>query len=204
MKLFSTPSVNKPYIWQDMKIGLLGGSFNPAHYGHVHISRKAIERLNLDAVWWMVTPQNPLKSTDDMASIEDRIESANLATKSDNRIIVTDIENHIDTRYTADTLKELSYLFPKTNFVWLMGADNLHQVHKWNEWKDIFNIMPIAVLNRPPYGQASRKSVAGEVFKKNRLRENQAFKLALSQAPSWVLLDIPLANISATEIRNKK
>ena len=119
------------------RIGLLGGSFNPAHDGHSHISNLALERLNLDCVWWLVSQQNPMKSTEGMASLDQRMEKAR-EVAGNRRIMVTDIERELGTQYTADTLPALQKKFSGGHFVWLMGADNLAQIEQWHEWENIF------------------------------------------------------------------
>ncbi|HYD19796.1 MAG TPA: nicotinate-nucleotide adenylyltransferase, partial [Patescibacteria group bacterium] len=128
-------------LWQNRTVGLLGGSFNPAHDGHRHISLYALRLLGLDAVWWMVSPQNPLKSAKEMASLATRMAGA-IAASHHPKIHVTDIEQHLNTRYTADTLRALQARFPRTKFVWLMGTDNLRQFHRWQEWQEIFKMVP--------------------------------------------------------------
>ena len=131
-------------------IGLLGGSFNPAHEGHLEISLLALEKLSLDCIWWMVSPQNPLKPKKGMASISERLSTARSAA-DDPRISVTDIETELGTLYTADTLLALRDHFSETRFVWLMGADNLLQMHHWQKWSKIFYTVPVAVFARPNY-----------------------------------------------------
>ena len=200
---FYPPQKYSGHLWANMKIGLLGGSFNPAHDGHRHISLMAMKLLNLDAIWWMVSPQNPLKSTKDMASLEQRIKSAKDVSNHP-KIIVSDIETQLGTQYTADTLHALTQRFSRTNFVWLMGADNLHQIHKWQGWKKIFNTIPIAVFDRPPYGQSVTKAMAAEYFQQNFLSETDAKLLVNTKVPSWTMLHIPLHPLSATEIREKQ
>ena len=186
-----------------MKIGLLGGSFNPAHGGHRHISLAALKRLGLDRVWWLVAPQNPLKSTDGMAPIDERLKTARKVA-GDRRIVATDIERSLGTRYTADTLKALSSRCQGHRFVWLMGADNLIQISAWRRWQEIFKIVPVAVFDRPNYGY---KALAGEAawrFRRQRLPQAKARLLADRQAPAWTFLWIPLSATSATEIRRKR
>ena len=131
------------------RIGLLGGSFNPAHDGHLHISRAAFERLKIDEVWWMVSPQNPLKKAHDMSDFNSRIQSAK-DIADDPRIIVSDIEQEMGTVFTVDTLEALKKKFPKHRFVWLMGADNLRQIPKWRGWRRIFRMVPIAIFPARP------------------------------------------------------
>jgi len=186
-----------------LKIGLLGGSFNPAHGGHRHISLAALKRLGLDRVWWLVAPQNPLKSTDGMAPIDERLKTARKVA-GDRRIVATDIERSLGTRYTADTLKALSSRCQGHRFVWLMGADNLIQISAWRRWQEIFKIVPVAVFDRPNYGY---KALAGEAawrFRRQRLPQAKARLLADRQAPAWTFLWIPLSATSATEIRRKR
>ena len=115
------------------RIGLLGGSFNPAHDGHVHISQCALKRLQLDQVWWLVTPQNPLKPSEGMAPFQERLETAR-SFVSDPRITVSDFEYRIGSRYTIDALDSLFRNYPGVRFVWLMGADNLLEAHRWHRW----------------------------------------------------------------------
>lgn len=134
-------------LWAGLRVGLLGGSFNPAHDGHRYISRLALKLLGLDEVWWLVSPQNPLKPAAGMASLGDRLARAQ-AVADHPRIRVTDLERLLGTRYTADTLAALHRCFPRTRFVWLMGADNLLQVPRWQRWTEIFETTPVA-LRRP-------------------------------------------------------
>ncbi len=140
------------------RIGLLGGSFNPAHGGHLHISRLALSRLDLDEVWWLVSPQNPLKPAAGMAPFAERLAQAADIAAADRRIKVSDIEARLGTRYTADTLKALTRRFPRARFVWLMGGDNLAQLPYWKRWQDIVGTVPIAVFDRPG---SSLRALAG-------------------------------------------
>ena len=129
-------------------IGLLGGSFNPAHTGHAYVSETALKRLKLDYVWWLVSPGNPLKASGDMASFAARLKSAQGAARHP-RFIVTDIEQRLGTRYTADTVAALKQRFPKIHFVWLMGSDNLESFSRWQRWQQIVQTIPLAVVQRP-------------------------------------------------------
>ncbi|MGY9001339.1 MAG: nicotinate-nucleotide adenylyltransferase, partial [Rhodospirillales bacterium] len=131
-----TPSLK----FSHKRIGILGGSFNPAHRGHLHVSRQALDLMQLDEVWWMVSPQNPLKSSEGMADFDMRLGSAS-AIAADQRIRVTGIEVELGTTYTAETLKKLKEYYPKAKFVWLMGADNLIQISKWKDWQKIFKLV---------------------------------------------------------------
>ncbi len=190
------------HLWSGRTVGLLGGSFNPAHEGHRHISLYALKLLGLEAVWWMVSPQNPLKSKKDMAPLQERMASARKASHHP-RIIVTDIEQHLHTRYTADTLRALQTHFPATRFVWLMGTDNLHQVHRWQEWQKIFSLVPVAVLDRPPRGNSVRSCPAFERFRACLEPQEQSQLLKTQPPPVWTILHIPLNEQSATKIRAK-
>lgn len=197
------PSPHQSGLWANRTVGLLGGSFNPAHEGHRHISLYALKLLGLDAVWWMVSPQNVLKSTDDMASLEKRMASAAEASNHPD-IYVTDIEQKMNTRYTVDTLTELKNHFPRTHFIWLMGTDNLLQVHHWREWEKIFNLVPVAILDRPPRGNSIKSCPALERFRSSLLPQEQAQLLKVSKPPVWTILHIPLNEQSATNIREKR
>jgi nicotinate-nucleotide adenylyltransferase len=185
------------------RIGLLGGSFNPAHEGHRDISLAALAYLDLDEVWWLVSPQNPLKPADGMASFAERMASAR-AMAHHPRIRVTDIEQRLGTRYTADTLRKLVMRFPSYRFVWLMGADNLAQIASWRDWTKIFHLTPIAVFDRPTYTIKALNSLAARRFRRSRRREAALKTLAATPAPAWVFVHHRLNPISATQIRAER
>jgi nicotinate-nucleotide adenylyltransferase len=182
------------------RIGLLGGSFNPAHAGHRYISREALKRLRLDEVWWMVSPQNPLKAPTDMAPFAERMAQA-AAVADDRRIRVTDVERRLGTVFTADTLKALLPRHRRCRFVWLMGADNLEQIWEWKDWTSIFATIPIAVFARPPYSPAILSGRAAARFAAWRIAEKKAPQLANMQAPAWVFFHMRPHAGSATRIR---
>ncbi|MBM3565712.1 MAG: nicotinate-nucleotide adenylyltransferase [Alphaproteobacteria bacterium] len=182
------------------RIGLLGGSFNPAHQGHLHISRAALKRLRLDEVWWLVSPQNPLKSARGMGPLAKRAADARRIARHP-RIRVSTVESELGTVYTADTLRRLTRRFPEIRFVWLMGADNLAQIHRWRDWADVFAAMPVAVFARPTYSLRALASVAARQFARVRVPEAAAGALADRRPPSWAFLHIPLSFASATAIR---
>lgn len=184
------------------KIGLLGGSFNPAHEGHVHISRLALHRLGLDELWWLVSPQNPLKSSEGMARLEARVEGAKAVAEGDERIRVTDIESKLNTRYTVDTLAALQAKYPDHAFVWVIGADNLCQIHRWKGWREIFHRVPIAVFPRAPYSLRALGSRAARRFSRVRVPTARASRLALMMPPAWVFLRAPLHGQSSSRIRS--
>ncbi len=185
-------------------VGLLGGSFNPAHDGHLHISRLAIKQLNLDHVWWLVSPQNPLKSSDRMASLSDRMVGARAVTAREKRISVTDIEVDLGTQYTADTLQALKKRYPKVRFVWIMGGDNLVQMSQWKDWERIFELVNIAIFARPTYTLRALSSKAARRFARYRLNTASANRLAEKGPPAWVFMPTKLHPESATNIRVRR
>lgn len=181
-------------------MGLLGGSFNPAHEGHLFITHLALRALRLDEVWWLVSPQNPLKPAVGMAPLPVRLkEAAHRA--GDPRILVTDIEQALGTQYTAETLSALAMRFPATRFVWLMGADNLAQIPRWRRWQRIFHTVPVAVFARPPYSLDVLSGLAAQKFKGSRLDRRHAAFLAGRRPPAWIVFHNRPHPASATEIR---
>lgn len=182
------------------RIGLLGGSFNPAHDGHRHVSLEALRRLALDEVWWLVSPQNPLKPTASMAPFAERLAGAQALARHP-AIRVTGLEGLLGTRYTADTLVRLTARLRGVRFVWLMGADNLIQVSRWEAWTQIFHRVPVAVLARPTYSLRASSAKAAQRFRRERLSEARAAGLADQEPPAWALLHIRLSALSATQIR---
>ena len=181
-----------------MAIGLLGGSFNPAHEGHRHISDVALKRLGLDYVWWLVSPQNPLKPVAGMAPLGKRLAFAR-ALAGHPRIVVTDIESVLRTRYTIDTVKLLKRRFPQVHFVWLMGSDNLESFHRWRNWQAIAAELPIAVVIRPGTAMAPLRSKAARRFQPNLVASPAGF--ARARPPALIVLDGPRNEASATRIR---
>ncbi len=184
------------------RVGILGGSFNPAHAGHVHISLEAIKRIGLDEIWWLVSPRNPLKKADDLADYETRLSYARQLAAS-YPIRVLDLEAQEDLRYSIDTVRYLKQRFPRTQFVWLMGADNLAGFHRWRAWKTIAKLVPIAVLDRAPYALNALHGRFAQQFHTNRLCPSAAHQLPLKQLPAWVYLSIPRHPLSATALRKK-
>jgi nicotinate-nucleotide adenylyltransferase len=193
-----------PNPWGDRRrrsVGLLGGSFNPAHAGHRHVAETALTRLGLDEVWLLVSPQNPLKPVAGMASLAERMASAQGIAGRQRRIRATAIEQSLGTRYTADTLSALRRRFPRSRFVWLMGADNLLQVSRWQRWPDIFRAAPVAILARGPYSQRALAAKAARRFARYRIAAGPARGLAGRRPPVWVFLHTRLHPASATAIR---
>lgn len=185
------------------RVGLLGGSFNPAHDGHRHISLEALKLLDLDEVWWLVSPQNPLKPRAGMAPLDRRLARAR-AVAAHPRIRVTDLERYFASTYTVDTLRTLSVRFRGVRFVWLMGADNMVQIPRWHRWTEIFDAIPVAILDRGPYSMGALTGKAAHRFRAARVSAKTAPALAGRKAPAWVFLPIRRHAASATEIRNRQ
>lgn len=183
-----------------MRIGLLGGSFNPAHGGHRHISLLALKRLRLDFVWWLVSPQNPLKSAQDMAPLPDRLRMAEKVARHP-RIRVRDLESGLGTRYTADSLQKLQALHATTHFIWIMGADNMIQLPQWRHWRRIIGNVPIAIFDRPHYFLRANSGMAAEAYRRRRVPEARARRLADMKPPAWAFVHIPMSGLSATRLR---
>lgn len=182
-----------------MSIGLLGGSFDPAHEGHAHITREALKRFGLDEVWWLVSPGNPLK-THGPAPLEERLTHARAVMRHP-RVRITDLEARLGTRYTFATLNALRARYPNVRFVWLMGADNLASFHKWDQWRDIIATVPIAVMARPGQRISARLSPAAHIFRRSKLRSREAMRITRTDAPAWVFVNVPMSNLSSTSIR---
>lgn len=180
-------------------IGLLGGSFDPAHEGHVHITREALKRFGLDQVWWLVTPGNPLKEAGP-APLQDRVARARRIMQHP-RVRITDIEARLGTLYTAETLAALTRRYPGVRFVWLMGADNLAQLHHWQDWRTIVHSVPIGVLARPGDRILARMSRAARLYRSARLSGRAASLLGRGQAPAWSFVNVPMLPHSSTAIR---
>lgn len=183
-----------------LRIGLFGGSFNPAHDGHRLASLTALRRLGLDRVWWLVSPGNPLKDNSALPPLAQRIAVAR-EVAAHGRIQVTGIEASLQTRYTADTLRALKRRCPGVRFVWIMGSDNLAGFHRWNEWRAIARMMPIAVIDRPGSTLRSVASPAAAWLARWRTPESRARGLALHEPPAWVFLHGRRSDLSSTAIR---
>ncbi|MBI1366188.1 MAG: nicotinate-nucleotide adenylyltransferase [Alphaproteobacteria bacterium] len=182
------------------KIGLLGGSFNPPHAGHREISLLALQWLGLDAVWWLVSPGNPLKDPTQNAPYEERLAQARKIA-SHPAIVVSNFEARRGLQYTVDTLEALVELWPQIEFVWLMGADNLATIDRWRDWRRIFALAPVAVFNRPGYEKAEKESAAAQAFAAFRLDESRAGELAGAEPPAWIFFHDAANPLSSTAIR---
>ncbi|KAB7742177.1 nicotinate-nucleotide adenylyltransferase [Parvibaculum sedimenti] len=186
-----------------MTVGLLGGSFNPAHEGHLHLTRMCLRALALDRIWWLVSPQNPLKSASGMAPQAARVKAAEelVAKSGEPGIVVTDIETRLRTRFTIDTVRALKARHHDIRFVWLMGADNLLQLPRWAKWRELTREVPIAVYPRPDFTLKARLSPAATMLKSATLDQSDAALLAHVAPPALVFLEGPEHPASATSIR---
>lgn len=180
-----------------MNIGLLGGSFDPAHKGHLHISNIAIRSLKLDQLWWLVASQNPLKNKNQIANISYRLASTKII-KNKYKIKAQALEFQLGTRFTYDTIKKLKIIMPRVNFYWIMGADNLLNMHMWKNWKKIFYLCPIIVFDRPKYFYKAMSSKTAKCFWKNRHDIN---KFKNKKLPAWCFLNTKLDYNNSTSIR---
>jgi nicotinate-nucleotide adenylyltransferase len=190
-----------PLYTDGMRIGLLGGSFNPPHLAHRAISLFAIKRLQLDRVWWLVTPGNPLKQHGSLHDLDERVDAARRVA-GDPRIDVSCLESVIGTRYTFDTISYLRRRAVGLRLVWIMGSDNLAQFHRWQNWRRIASEVPIAVIDRPPQSFRALAAPAAQALARYRVPENEAAGLADRRAPAWVFLTGMKLNLSSTGLRN--
>ena len=188
-----------PYARAGQVVGLLGGSFDPAHDGHVHITKAALERFGLDRVWWLISPANPLK-TRGPAPIGERMAAAKSVMQHP-RVTVTDIEERLGTRYTAQTIVALQAAYPGVHFVWLMGADNLAQFHRWQDWREIMERVPVGVLARPGDRISARMSKTARLYRAHRLIGRASQLLGRAEAPMWSFVNLPMSQSSSTAIR---
>ncbi len=188
-----------PHTRPGQTIGLLGGSFDPPHQGHVHITCEALKRFGLDHVWWLVSPRNPLKARGP-ARLGRRMQACR-EIMSHPKVTITDIEADLGTRYTAETIAALQTRFVGTRFVWLMGADNLAQLHRWKDWQEIMLRVPIGVLARPGERIDGRTAKAAQVFRDARLHSRASHLLGQCEAPAWCFANMPMQDISSTRLR---
>lgn len=190
-----------PHVEKGMAVGLFGGSFNPPHAGHALVAEIALRRLRLDQLWWIVTPGNPLKSRTELAPLAERL-SRSEEIAGDPRVRVTAFEARHAIRFTADTLTLVRARNPGVNFVWIMGADNLRDFHRWQRWQQIAMTVPIAVIDRPGATLSFLSSVMAKTFDYARRDEIDAPRLARMRAPAWTFIHGPRSRLSSTAIRN--
>jgi len=190
-----------PHVERGMAVGLFGGSFNPPHAGHALVAEIALRRLRLDQLWWIVTPGNPLKSAGELAPLAERLRRSE-AIATDPRIRVTAFEAHHAVRFTADTLALVKARNPGVDFVWIMGADNLRDFHRWQRWRRIALTFPIAVVDRPGSTLSFLSSAMAKTFDYARRDETDAPRLARMSAPAWTFIHGPRSRLSSTSIRD--
>jgi nicotinate-nucleotide adenylyltransferase len=188
------------HLQPGMRVGLYGGSFNPAHDGHAHVAETARKRLGLDRVIWLVSPQNPLKSARDTAPLEERMAGVRRQAR-DRGMVVSDVETRMGSQYTIDTVRALKARFPGVKFVWIMGADSLATFHRWRGWTQIMRELPVAVISRPWASLRSRFSPTARRFAFARRPAAQAALLPDEAAPAWIYLHGPLNFASSTALR---
>jgi nicotinate-nucleotide adenylyltransferase len=189
-----------PLHYPGQRVGLFGGSFDPPHIAHLAASLLAMKRLRLDRVWWLVTPGNPLKDTVGLAPLDERVAAA-CALARHPRIDVTGIEAEIGVRYSYDTVRYLVSRCPGVHFVWIMGADNLRTFHRWQNWRGIADLVPIAVVDRPGPSLRAASSVMAQAFGNRRIPERDAASLLTRPTPAWVLLHGLKSTLSSTALR---
>ncbi len=192
-----------PPFGAGQRIGLFGGSFNPAHRGHLMVALFALKRLKLDWVWWLVSPQNPLKDPKETGEYDQRLADTRRIARHP-RFVVSDLERQIHTRYTAETLAALQGAFKRGKFVWIMGADSLANLHRWHHWTDIADSLPIAVLARPGFSIRALQSPAATRYAMQQVPDQFAAALPSRKAPAFVFVTMPLRKESSTAIRKRR
>jgi nicotinate-nucleotide adenylyltransferase len=203
VKSVTKPRVTLPPHPAGLKIGLFGGSFNPPHDAHRAVTLLAMKKLGLDRVWWLVTPGNPLKDTKDLPPLPERVALAEKLADHP-RIDVTGFESVIGTKYSSDTIAWLLNECPNVRFVWIMGADNLKYFHRWKNWRNIFTMLPIAVVDRGGISLSAASGAAAMRFARVRIPENKAMTLPGREPPAWVFLHGVKSPLSSTALRNGK
>ncbi len=188
-------------------IGLLGGSFNPAHSGHINISTRAAEEFNLSKIWWLVSPHNPQKDINTLAPIDIRIEQAKKLCTNESQqdlIDVFDLETHLNTNYSIDLIKHIVTTNHTCDFLWLLGSDNFFRLHTWHKWEQLFKSIKICVFSRPTFTNSPLKSIAGTKFKNNNLETSRAKLIFSTPPPCWIYISTTSNNQSSSEIRNRQ
>ncbi|MGD2131838.1 MAG: nicotinate-nucleotide adenylyltransferase [Maricaulaceae bacterium] len=198
------PPLSGELLAPGMRVGLFGGSFNPVHAGHLHVAREAMRRLGLHRIWWMVSPQNPLKSSKETDDYWRRMAAVwQIADRPG--FVVSDIERRLETPYTSATVTALKTRYPRVNFVWVMGADNLAGLHRWNEWRKLMEAVPVAVIarpgDRPSDALRARLGPAAQIYRHARVDQSEASALALMKPPAWTYITAPLHPHSSTALR---
>jgi nicotinate-nucleotide adenylyltransferase len=186
-----------------MRVGLFGGSFNPAHEGHAHVAETALQRLHLDRVIWLVSPQNPLKPSHETADLAQRMAGGRRFARGP-QMIVSDAETRLGSQYTIDTVRALKARFPGVHFVWIMGADSLASFHRWRGWTQIMREVPVAVVSRPWIALKSRLAPTARRFARFRRPSHRAASLPGATPPAWVFLRGPMNFQSSTALRKRQ
>jgi nicotinate-nucleotide adenylyltransferase len=192
-----------PPFGAGQRIGLFGGSFNPAHRGHYMVALYALKRLKLDYVWWLVSPQNPLKDRSETGDYAERLAYTRRLARHP-RFVVTDIERQMKSAYTADTLAQLRGAMGRAKFVWIMGADSLFTMHRWHEWEEIFSAVPLAVLARPGHSIRALSGKTALRLAARRVRAYGAAGILNARPPAFVFVSMPLRKESSTAIRKRR
>lgn len=201
---FSPPTLRDGFRWRGMRVGLLGGSFNPPHEGHMHIARLAMAKFGLDFVWWIITPQNPLKQSSHMAPYEERFARVKAMTDAHPRMMATHLERDIGTQYTYETALELRRHFPQTDFVWICGMDNALIFHKWDRWRSLIDIMPVVFIARPPAGSLVKGCPVRMLPARLQAYQTCGAKTPLNPPKITWVKGTKMLDISSTKIRNSK
>ena len=195
--------IHPPLFSEGQRIGLFGGSFNPAHRGHVMVALYALKTLQLDWVWWLVSPQNPLKNPSETGEYAARLAYTRRIARHP-RFVVTDLEQQIGARITAETLDRLAPVLARGRFVWIMGADSFANLHRWHDWLEIPATLPLAILARPGYSLRALGGPAATRFAEQQLPLEKAPRLVGSRPPAWVFIPMPLRSESSTAIRRRR
>lgn len=201
---FTPPTLRDGMRWRGMRVGLLGGSFNPPHEGHLHIAKIALEKFGLDFVWWIVTPQNPLKKTNGMAPYAERHARVQNMIASHPRMMATHLERDMGTRYTHETVGGLKRNFPHTDFVWICGMDNAMIFHKWDRWRSLIDAMPIVFIARPPAGGLVKGCPVRMLARSAQAYDAKGVKTGLTPPKITWLQGAKMMDISSTKIRNNR
>jgi nicotinate-nucleotide adenylyltransferase len=200
LQSFGTLQVRLPLVFPGQRVGLMGGSFNPPHEGHVVCALTALNRLKLNQLWWMVTPGNPLKSSAELPDLKARM-AASRVLVTNPKIKVTGFEAELGSPYTYVTIRYVTRRLPRVRFVWVMGADNLATFHRWQHWREIAALVPIAVVDRPGWHLPALASPAARFMAGRRLPEADAGLLPDRTPPAWVFLTTPLSEASSSALR---
>lgn len=203
LQSFGTYKARFPLVLPGQRVGLMGGTFNPPHEGHVVCAMTALRRLKLDQLWWMVTPGNPLKYGAGLPDFAAR-SAASRALVPDRAIKITGFEAELGSPYTYATIRFLTRRLPHVRFVWVMGADNLATFHRWQHWREIARLVPIAVVDRPGWHLKALASPAARFLARRRLPQASAPQLAGHKPPAWVLLSTKLSQASSTTLRARR